>query len=96
LEATESTIAQSNELSNEEVILALKELHEPRKYIQGTGRNKLFIHTILTTKGHEKIIETFALVDGRGTGSCIHRQIVEEYQLHLPRKPWRLLDFLNS
>jgi len=42
VEATESTIAQLNELSDEDVILALEELHEPRKYIQGTGGKQTF------------------------------------------------------
>ena len=87
LEATESTIAQLNELSDEEVILALEELHTPRKYIQGTGGNKLSIRTILATKGHEKIIETFTLVDSGSTGSCIHRRVVEEYQIPTKKLP---------
>jgi len=72
LEAAESTITQLK-LSDEEVILALEELHTPKKYIQGTGGNKLSICTILATKNHKKIIETFALVNSGSTGSCIHR-----------------------
>jgi len=87
VEATESTIAQLNELSDEDVILALEELHEPRKYIQGTGGNKLSIRTILTTRNNEKIIETFALVDSGSTGSCIHRRVVEEYQIPTKNYP---------
>jgi len=88
VEATEFTIAQLNELSNEDVILTLEELHEPRKYIQGTGGNKLSIYAQFsppeTTK---KSLKLSHIVDSGSTGSCIHRRVVEEYQIPTKKLP---------
>ncbi|KIM74088.1 hypothetical protein PILCRDRAFT_14732 [Piloderma croceum F 1598] len=79
LEASDTTIEQLNCLSDQDVVLVLTELAEPKKYIQGTGGNKLSIRTILTTENCKKIIETFALIDSGSTGSCIHKRFVKEH-----------------
>jgi hypothetical protein len=59
-EADEITIEQLNQLTDEEVMLALKEFTQPKQYIQGTGGNKLSIHTIFTSLDKQTIIETNA------------------------------------
>jgi hypothetical protein len=87
IEADEITIEQLNCLSDQDVILALQELCEPKKYVQGSGGNKLSIRTILATKNREQILETFALVDSGSTGSCIHRRFVEEHKLPTEKFP---------
>jgi len=86
-EASDTTIEQLNCLSDQDVVLALTELTEPRKYIQGTGGNKLSIRTILTTKNRKNILETFALIDSGSTGSCIHRRFVEENRIPTKKLP---------
>jgi hypothetical protein len=43
LEATDATVEQLKQLSDEDAVAALQELHMPKKYIQGTGGNKLSI-----------------------------------------------------
>jgi hypothetical protein len=68
-------------------VLALKELAQPKQYIQGAGGNKLSIYAILTSLDKQMIIETNALIDSGSTGSCIHTRFVEEHHLITQKLP---------
>ena len=81
VEVTEAAIAQLNELSDDDVILALQELCKPISYIQGGQGNQLTMRIILSSMDNSKHIETFALLDSRCTGSTIHTQFVKEHNL---------------
>jgi hypothetical protein len=79
-----------NQLADEEVVIALQELASPKQYIQGSGGNKLHMNvTLLPTR--KPAIQVKALVDSGSTGSCIHRQLVEEYNLPTKKLPRPIL-----
>ena len=83
LEVSEATIAELNQLPDDLVVDALKELKGPKKYVQGIGGTKLEMRVILETKeDNSRVFETKALLDSGCTGSCINRSFVEEN--HIP------------
>jgi len=65
------TIAELNTLSDENVILALDKLKEPKKYIQGTGGQQLNLKTQIQTLDDRRTFAITTLIDRGCTGNCI-------------------------
>lgn len=72
LEATSATIAQINQLSDDDAEKALNELCQPKAYVQGTRGNKLQMDITLTTLDDVSVYSVKALLDSGCTGSTIH------------------------
>jgi len=82
-EVSSDLIAEINELSTEDALTEVKNLREPKRYIQGTGGNKLTMRVILSTND-DQTLETDALLDSGSTGSCINKKYVDEH--HIPTR----------
>ena len=87
VEASEATLVELNSLSDEEAIEALSELKTSRRYIQGTGGNKLTMRIILSTLDNSKSLDTSALLDCGCTGSTIHTHFVKQHNLPTRKLP---------
>ena len=70
-EVSHETIAELNALLDENVILALNELKEPKKYIRGTGGQQLNLKTQIRTLDDRRTFAVTALIDSGCTGNCI-------------------------
>ena len=82
LEVSEIAIAELNQLPDDDVVEALKELRKPKRYVQGTGGRKLTMRVIVTTLDDNHSHETQALLDSGCTGSCISRSFVETHHIN--------------
>jgi len=60
LEVSEIAIAELNQLPDDDVVEALKELRKPKRYVQGTGGRKLTMRVIVTTLDDNHSHETQA------------------------------------
>jgi hypothetical protein len=76
-EVSHETIVELNALSDDNVILALNELKEPKKYIRGTGGQQLSLKTQIRTLDDRRTFAVTALVDSGSTGSCIDSDFVK-------------------
>ena len=81
VEASEATLCEINSLPDEQAVSALHELQSSKRYIQGTGGNKLTMRIILSTLDNSKTLETSALLDCGCTGSTMHTRFVKEHDL---------------
>jgi hypothetical protein len=70
-EVSHEIIAELNALSDENVILALDELKEPKKYIRGTGGQQLNLKTQIRMLDNRRTFAVTALIDSGCTGNCI-------------------------
>jgi hypothetical protein len=76
-EVSYKTIAELNALSDENVILALDELKESKKYIRGTGGQQLNLKAQVRTLDDRRTFAVTALLDSGCTGNCINSGFVE-------------------
>ena len=85
-EITKHIIDLINNLSSEDAASAVKELWQPKSYIQGTKGCKLQLRIILTLTD-DWSLETNALLNSGSTGSCINRKYVEEHDIPTRKLP---------
>ena len=84
----EATLIELNSLPDDEAIEAPHKLKTSRRYIQGTGGNKLTMRIIFSTLNNSKSLDTSALLDCGCTSSTIHTRFVKKHNLptkELPR-----------
>jgi len=84
-EVTPDTIDLLNSLPDTEAVEALKELKQPKKYVQGIGGNKL--STKVVVKTHNELVDTITLIDSGCTGSCVHSRFVKKYKIPTRKLP---------
>ena len=79
-EAMEELIALLNNLSNYNIVRALGQLREPKKYIRGkttTKTNRLNINVLAKTLDDGRRFSIKSLLDCRSTGSCVDKKSVK-------------------
>jgi hypothetical protein len=84
-EVDPEAIQQLNGLPDTNIIEALNELKQQKKYIQGIGGNKL--STRIIVKAINKQIETITLIDSGCTGLCIHSWFVKQNKIPTRKLP---------
>jgi len=84
-EVTPDTIDLLNSLPDTDAVEALKELKQPKKYVQGIGGNKL--STKVVVKTHNELVDTIALIDSGCTGSCVHSRFVKKHKIPTRKLP---------
>ena len=80
-EATEETIALLNDLSDKDVLRALRELKQPRRHIRRMSGHQLDIEVKVQTLDDMRTFPLKALLDSGSTGSCIGRKFVNDNEI---------------
>jgi hypothetical protein len=75
------TVAELNTLSDENVILALEELKEPKKYIRGTGGQQLNLTAQLKMLDDRRTFAITTLIDSGCTGNCIDSGFITDQNI---------------
>jgi len=65
------TIAELNALLDDNIILTLNKLKEPKKYIRGTGGQQLNVKTQIQMLDDRRTFAVTTLIDSGCTGNCI-------------------------
>jgi hypothetical protein len=79
-EATEETIEEINNLSDEDAEEGLNEMRRPKQYIWKQGGLQMNIPVQLQTLEDGRIITSKVLLNSGCTGLCMNRQFVEKHQ----------------
>ena len=80
-EATEETIALLNNLSDKDILRALRELKQPRRHIRRMSGRQLDIEVKVQTLDDARTFPLKALLDSGSTGSCIGRKFVNDNKI---------------
>ena len=80
-EATEETIEEINNLSDEDAEIALNEMRRPKQFIRRQGSMQMNLSVQLQTLEDGRIISSRALLDSGSTGSCMSRKFVEKHRI---------------
>jgi len=86
-ECTEEKLKELNEMTDDEVLSALKALEEP-SVLRRMGDKQLNIRVKLTTTDTHKTFCKQALIDSGSTSSCISWKFIEENNLNTIQLPF--------
>ena len=86
-EATHETIEQLNKLMDNDVVEALNELKNPKKYIRGDSDDQMNIDLIATTIDDKRRFSIKALLDCGCTGSCIDKGFIRTKGINTKKYP---------
>ena len=77
IEATHETLQELNKLADGDVVKALNELKQPKKYIRGMNGNQMNVDLVATTIDDKRKFPIKALLDSGCSGSCIDKGFVK-------------------